>query len=150
MSVQDTMLQQQALPGTPRQDGFFMPAEWAPQDAVWMLWPYRQDNWRGKAIPAQQTFAKVAEAISRATPVFMGVPAEFMAQAKATMPANVTLVEMASDDAWMRDTGPTMVINGAAERRAVDWQFNAWGGLNGGLYADWQQDEKVAVQVSDF
>lgn len=37
MSVQDTMLQQQALPGTPRQDGFFMPAEWAPQDAVWML-----------------------------------------------------------------------------------------------------------------
>lgn len=51
MSVQDTMLQQQALPGTPRQDGFFMPAEWAPQDAVWMLWPYRQDNWRGKAIP---------------------------------------------------------------------------------------------------
>lgn len=74
MSVQDTMLQQQALPGTPRQDGFFMPAEWAPQDAVWMLWPYRQDNWRGKAIPAQQTFAKVAEAISRATPVFMGVP----------------------------------------------------------------------------
>ncbi|CNF09969.1 agmatine deiminase [Yersinia mollaretii] len=153
MSTQDSVLQSsvsQALPGTPQQDGFFMPAEWAKQDAVWMLWPYRQDNWRGKGIPAQQTFAKVAEAISRTTPVFMGVPAEFMAQAKVTMPASVTLVEMASDDAWMRDTGPTMVINGAGERRAVDWQFNAWGGLNGGLYSDWQQDEKVAAQVSDF
>lgn len=75
MSVKDPILPDtasQALPGTPQQDGFFMPAEWAPQDAVWMLWPYRQDNWRGKGIPAQQTFAKVAEAISRTTPVFMG------------------------------------------------------------------------------
>lgn len=75
MSVKDPVLQSaasQALPGTPQQDGFFMPAEWAKQDAVWMLWPYRQDNWHGKGIPAQQTFAKVAEAISRTTPVFMG------------------------------------------------------------------------------
>ena len=66
MSAQDAMLQvsaSQALPGTPRQDGFFMPAEWAKQDAVWMLWPYRQDNWRGKGAPAQQTFAKVAKVL---------------------------------------------------------------------------------------
>ncbi|OWF87075.1 agmatine deiminase [Yersinia entomophaga] len=139
-----------ALQTTPRQDGFYMPAEWAPQDAVWMLWPYRQDNWRGKGIPAQQTFAKVAEAIARATPVYMGVPAKFMEQAKATMPANITLVEMECDDAWMRDTGPTMVINGKGERRGVDWKFNAWGGLLGGLYADWRQDEKVAEQVNQF
>jgi agmatine deiminase len=29
------------------------------------------------------------------------------------MPASVTLVEMESDDAWMRDTGPTVVRNPA-------------------------------------
>lgn len=44
----------------------------------------------------------------------------------------------------------TIVINGKGERRGVDWQFNAWGGLLGGLYADWQQDEKVAEQVNQF
>ena len=25
----------------PSQDGFYMPAEWAAQQAVWMIWPYR-------------------------------------------------------------------------------------------------------------
>ncbi|MBJ7222089.1 MULTISPECIES: agmatine deiminase [unclassified Brenneria] len=132
---------------TPYQDGFVMPAEWAPQDAVWMLWPYRRDNWRDDALPAQKTFAQVAETIARKTPVIMGVPARYRDDAKRIMPANVTLVEMESDDAWMRDTGPTMVLNQAGERRGIDWRFNAWGGELGGLYEDWRQDEKVAAQV---
>ncbi|MFB1118502.1 agmatine deiminase [Dickeya dadantii] len=134
---------------TPLQDGFSMPAEWAPHDAVWMLWPYRRDNWRsqGDAIPAQRTFAAVAAAIAQTTPVIMGVPRDQMALAKSVMPAGVTLVEMESDDAWMRDTGPTVVLNDAGERRGVDWQFNAWGGALGGLYEDWRRDEQVAAQV---
>ncbi|MDX1269369.1 MAG: agmatine deiminase family protein, partial [Oceanisphaera sp.] len=33
--------------------GFHMPAEWAPQQAVWMIWPHRPDNWREQAKPAQ-------------------------------------------------------------------------------------------------
>lgn len=39
---------------TPHQDGFAMPAEWASHDAVWMIWPYRTDNWREQGIPAQK------------------------------------------------------------------------------------------------
>ena len=31
-----------------------------------------------------------------------------------------------------------------AEVRGVDWEFNAWGGLNGGLYFPWDQDALVA------
>jgi len=33
-------------------------------------------------------------------------------------------------------------------RRAVDWGFNAWGGLQGGLYFPWDQDELVARKVA--
>lgn len=29
----------------------------------------------------------------------------------------------------------------------VDWQFNAWGGLEGGLYASWEQDNAVAGTI---
>ncbi|WP_409309319.1 agmatine deiminase [Pectobacterium sp. B1J-3] len=135
------------LTTVPRQDGFMMPAEWAQHDAVWMIWPYRRDNWREDGVPAQKTFAQVATAIAQTTPVIMGVPASHMAEAKRVMPANVTLVEMESDDAWMRDTGPTMLLNSDGERRGVDWGFNAWGGELGGLYEDWRQDENVAAQV---
>ena len=132
---------------TPAADGFTMPAEWAHQQAVWMIWPFRPDNWREAGRFAQATFAKVADAIGGATPVFMGVPAQFMEQARGIMPAHVTLVEMASDDCWARDTGPTIVTNAAGECRGVDWGFNAWGGHKGGLYYPWNQDEEVAARM---
>jgi agmatine deiminase len=49
----------------------------------------------------------------------------------------------------MRDVGPTFVVNAAGKRRAVDWQFNAWGGLDGGLYFPWDQDDLVARKVAE-
>jgi agmatine deiminase len=52
-----------------------------------------------------------------------------------------------TDDAWLRDTGPTFVVDGAGARRGVDWIFNAWGGLDGGLYAPWDRDDAVAAKV---
>ncbi|WP_392565604.1 agmatine deiminase [Utexia brackfieldae] len=131
----------------PSNDGFWMPAEWAAHEAVWMLWPYRADNWRESARPAQQNYAAIAEAISAVTPVFMGVPEELIDQAKRILPSAVTIVPMESDDAWARDCGPTMVINGQGERRGIDWIFNSWGGLKGGLYYPWDKDEQVAPQI---
>ena len=32
---------------------FHMPAEWYPHQRCWMLWPYRTDNWKSNAAPAQ-------------------------------------------------------------------------------------------------
>jgi agmatine deiminase len=48
-----------------------------------------------------------------------------------------------NDDAWMRDTGPTFLVNAAGQRRGVDWRFNAWGGL----YSNWARDDAVARRV---
>ena len=42
---------------TPKADGFFMPAEFAPQDRVWMGWPHRTDTWAHGAKPAQRQYA---------------------------------------------------------------------------------------------
>jgi agmatine deiminase len=135
------------LTSRPRADGFRMPAEWEPQEAVWMMWPYRPDNWRESGRPAQAAYAEVAEAILVETPVFMGVTQALVEAARRALPAGVTVVSMESDDAWMRDVGPTVVTHSNGERRGVDWIFNAWGGLKGGLYAPWDRDEQVAPQV---
>ena len=56
----------------------------------------------------------------------------------------VHYMEIASDDAWARDVGPTFVVNGQGQVRGIDWCFNAWGGICDGLYADWEKDDKVA------
>ena len=137
------------LHGTPASDGLRMPGEFEPHEATWMLWPVRPDNWRDGAGPAQEAFARVAAAIAEAEPVRMGVTPAGMERAAATLPAGVEIVEMESDDAWMRDVGPSIVV-GEGARRGVDWQFNAWGGETGGLYSSWEKDEDVARQVLDF
>ena len=65
------------------------------------------------------------------------------------LPPEVRVVELSSDDAWMRDVGPTFVVDGRGGRRAVDWPFNAWGGLRGGLYFPWDRDDQVAQKVAE-
>ena len=57
---------------------------------------------------------------------------------------NVRVVEMSSNDSWMRDCGPTFVKNDkTGVIRAVDWDFNAWGGLYDGLYFPWDKDDII-------
>ncbi|WP_038345045.1 agmatine deiminase [Acinetobacter sp. A47] len=129
---------------------FNMYAEWHPQQCVWMIWPYRTDNWRQGAAPAQHAFIQVAEAIAKTTPVYMAVPPAEMEKAKSIVPAQITLVAIDSDDAWMRDTGPTIVKDQSGHNVAIDWVFNAWGGENGGLYSRWDKDLQVASQVAQF
>ena len=135
------------FPGTPAADGFHMPAEFEPHAGCWMLWPERPDNWREAARPAQLAFAQVAAAIAQFEPVTVGASAEHYEAARALLPEPVRVLEMAHDDAWMRDVGPSCVVNGRGAVRGVDWHFNAWGGLEGGLYFPWDQDDLVARKV---
>jgi agmatine deiminase len=138
------------LQSTPAADGFAMPAEFAPHSGCWMLWPERPDNWRDGAQPAQRAFADVAAAIARFEPVSVGVSAPNYEFARALLPPAVRVVEISHDDAWMRDVGPTFVTNRKGEKRGVDWRFNAWGGLNGGLYFPWNLDDAVAQKVLEI
>ncbi|HEY1853755.1 MAG TPA: agmatine deiminase [Solirubrobacterales bacterium] len=135
------------LDSTPKADGFRMPGEFEPHAGCWMLWPERADNWRREAGPAQAAFAAVAAAIAAVEPVTVGASAVQLERARAALPAAVRVVELAADDAWMRDVGPTFVVDGEGRRRGVDWRFNAWGGADGGLYHPWDRDERVAAAV---
>ena len=135
---------------TPKADGYRMPAEFEPQDGVWMLWPERNDNWRSGAKPAQETFCQVARAIARFEKVTMCVSAGQYQNARARLPEEIRVVEVSSNDAWVRDCGPTFLVNGQGGLRAVDWTFNAWGGLYDGLYFPWDQDALVGSEGADL
>ena len=138
------------LERSPAADGFHMPAEFAPHAGCWLLWPERPDNWRDAARPAQAAFAQVARAIAQFEPVTVGASRAQFTAARAALADAVRVVEMAHDDAWMRDVGPTCVVNRRGEVRGVDWHFNAWGGLDGGLYFPWDQDDLVARKVLEI
>ena len=134
----------------PAKDGFRMPAEWERHAGTWMLWPERPDTWRENARPAQRAFAAVAAAIAKSEPVTMGVSADQFSAARAALPAGVRVVEISSNDAWMRDVGPTFVVDRRGRVRGIDWMFNAWGGKAGGAYLDWELDDQVAPKVLEI
>ncbi len=89
----------------------------------------------GAGITRRHVIYFALAAIAEFEPVTMLVAATDYVQARAMVPAHIRLVEMTTNDAWLRDTGPTFVVNDARGVVAgVDWEFNSWGGLNGGWY----------------
>jgi agmatine deiminase len=127
-----------------------MPAEFAPHTGAYIIWPERPDNWRNGGKPAQATFVKVAEAISRFEPVTVLVSEAQYDNARGQLPPQVRVVETSNNDSWVRDCGPTFVTNGAGGLRGIDWEFNAWGGLVDGLYFPWDKDDQVAGKICEL
>ncbi|MDC7124151.1 MAG: agmatine deiminase, partial [Spirochaetales bacterium] len=135
---------------TPKKDGFRMPGEFEPQQQIWMIWPERTDNWRNGAKPAQEAYARVAEAINKFTPVTMLVSNNQYNNCVKKLSKSIRVVEMSSNDAWSRDMGPTFLVNDNGEIRACNWRFNAWGGLGNGLYFPWDKDDMIAQKICNM
>jgi agmatine deiminase len=138
-------------------EGYYMPAEFSGHQATWMLWPERTDIWRLGGKPAQHIFADIANTISEYESVVVGVNQSQYENARNRLSDRVRVIELSYDDVWIRDTGPTFLVNKDGKSCGIDWFFNAWGGIghisenNGwdltGSYFPWKLDDLVARKV---
>jgi agmatine deiminase len=129
---------------TPKQLGFHMPAEWHPHAGCWMGWPCHQHTWRHIGLErARLAFASVAKAIAQFEPVTMIVNPQDAPLAAQLCGDDVRLLPLAINDSWLRDTGPTFVINQEGKLGGIDWIHNAWGGN----YSDFALDNQIAAAV---
>lgn len=135
------------LSSTPREDGFRMPGEFELHNQCWMLWPERGDVWRNAAKPAQQNFSQVANAIINFESLTIGVSHKQYENAIQKLDPRIRIIELSYNDAWVRDNGPTFVMNDAGTLRGINWRFNAWGGLDDGMYFPWDKDDLVALKI---
>ncbi|MBQ6538999.1 MAG: agmatine deiminase [Bacilli bacterium] len=138
------------LETTPKKDGFRMPGEFEEHAGTYMIWPERPDNWRLGGKPAQKTFTEVINTIAKYEPITVVVSREQYSNALAMVDPKVRVVEMSNNDSWMRDCGATFVTDKKGNLRAIDWKFNAWGGLVDGLYFPWDQDDLVASKMAEL
>jgi len=130
---------------TPAAEGYWMPAEFEPHEATWLLWPERTDNWREGARPAQEAVLKVAAAIGHFEPVNLGVSPEHAQEVRQLTPPGVQVASIEYDDIWVRDTGPTFLVADQPDTlRSVQWRFNAWGGL----YQPFTRDLTIPREIS--
>ena len=115
-----------AVESTPVADGFRMPGEFERQEAVWLVWP-ETSEWRLEGEPAQKVVAELAAAIVGDIPVRLAVTPGQAAKARSMLTDSVGVVEITAGTGWIRDDGPTFLIDDDGARRGVDWDFNNWG-----------------------
>jgi agmatine deiminase len=132
---------------TPREAGFFMPAEWVRHACCWMAWPCRPENW-DDIERARATCVDVARAIAGFEPVTMTANAMDAGAARGALAgiADVEVVVVPSDDSWARDTAPTFVVDGRGGLAGVDWGFNAYGGI----YEEYGRTRNMARRILDL
>ncbi len=111
-----------------------MPAEWEPQEAVWMSWPVDPRLWPGRLEAIQGILANLAAALARHINVRINAdPAHHagIRRALKSSRADTLAIELfphPTNDVWCRDHGPTFVRHrDTGEIALVDWTFNAWG-----------------------
>ena len=132
----------------PAKDGFYMPAEYAPQDGVLLVWPVRPGSWGIDPTAAQRAFCDIMREAAKSETVYLLADSAHLDEARAQAGAYATILEIKTDDSWARDIGPTFVTNGSVVR-GIDWRFNAWGGSVDGLYEDYANDDVAAQAFCD-
>jgi len=79
------------------------------------------------ASQARKEYANIANTISKYEPLSMCCSEEDYDVCKKLLSENVNVISIPTDDCWMRDTGPTFVINENTKQVAgVDWIFNGY------------------------
>jgi agmatine deiminase len=132
------------IPGdTPRNRGYHMPAEWEPHNAVWLSWPHNTLTFPSLEA-VEESYIRFIVEIHRTEPVRLLIPgpvsaariSAFLINAGVSMD-QITLFPTSYSDVWIRDYGPTFVVNrGERHVAMVRWIFNAWGDKYDELLAD--------------
>ncbi|WP_308797343.1 agmatine deiminase family protein [Agromyces silvae] len=123
-----------------------MPAETAEHERTWMAFPRQNETLGDDAASAEQAYeawAEVAHAIAEFEPVTMVVDPTERDRAARMLGSHIEQVEAPLDDFWMRDFGPTFVVDDERPGLlgAVDWIFNGWGAPR---WASWKHDREIA------
>lgn len=132
-----------------------MPAESEPHARTWMAFPPPNTTFGEEGSPdlarARRAWAAVANTVVAHEPLTMLVAPGQTRLARELLDPRISLDEVALDDSWLRDSGPTFVHDssrhGGDGLHAVDWVFNGWGAQP---WAAWGQDALVAAHVADL
>ncbi|MFE4712847.1 agmatine/peptidylarginine deiminase [Paenibacillus sp. NPDC056722] len=129
----------------PKELNYTMPPEWSQHERTFISWPVQAsmcfpDNHESVC----QGYAEIIKAMAEFEPVTVIVNPDELKTVEALVGGpRVSLLPIAHNDAWLRDNGPTFVVNEEGALAGVNWKFNAWGGK----YSPWDLDDNVAPQI---
>jgi agmatine deiminase len=139
---------------TPKELGYFFPAEFAKHDATWLSWPHKEASWPGKIKTIYPVYAQFIKLVAEGEYVNINVGSEEMKKQALhylkDVSADLNRINFfihPTNDAWCRDHGPAFLINAAAEQKKIiiDWGYNAWGGK----YPPFDLDDNIPTLVAN-
>lgn len=138
---------------TPRELGYYFPAEFSRHRATWLSWPHKEASWPGKIESIYPFYAQFIKELSRSEQVCINVSDEAMKSfalqqlySAGVDVAKVSFYFNPTNDAWCRDHGPAFLINPSAENKKVivDWNYNAWGNK----YPPYDLDDVIPTRIA--
>src|SRR5665213_3098308 len=138
---------------TPRQLGYYFPAEFAPHEATWLSWPHKEASWPEKIHTIFPYYSQFVKALAQSEKVRINVSDETMKvfAIKHLQQAGADLTQVQfffnpTNDAWCRDHGPAFLINPKAAQKKiiVDWGYNAWGNK----YPPFDLDDNIPTLIA--
>lgn len=139
---------------TPRELGYYFPAEFAPHRATWLSWPHKEASWPDKIHSIYPNYCDFIKELTAGERVCINVNDEAMQSfaIKYLQEAGVDLHKVdffihPTNDAWCRDHGPAFLINPAAAqpKAIVDWDYNAWGNK----YPPYELDDVIPTLIGN-
>ncbi len=120
---------------TPKQSGFFMPAEWQKHSAVWLAWPYDETTFPDRIPAAEAVFVQMIKYIHKSETVKLLVLDHNMKNHVVALLEKVEVdikkinfFETKFADVWTRDYGPIFLVHRSEKTLAwTKWKYNAYG-----------------------
>lgn len=132
---------------------FYQAAEYAPMDAVWLIWPKveHKSGYINEAVTKQ-----IIESLIPSVKIKLVVANDSMKQVAKKMLADslfskgyVELMNFNYNEFWARDFGPAFLINNKGEKAMADFMFNDWGYSDtADAYA--RTDEKLDENIAAY
>lgn len=138
---------------TPKDLGYYFPAEFDEHSATWLSWPHKEASWPGKIETIFPVYARFIKLLAEGERVNINVSDAAMKKAALRYleagDADLKQVEFffhPTNDAWCRDHGPSFLINPQAKQKKiiVDWGYNAWGGK----YPPFDLDDQIPTLIA--
>src|SRR5690606_26682080 len=92
-----------------------------------------------------RAWSAVANAVAEFEPLTMVVDPGETERARRMLDPAIEVLEAPLDEFWMRDFGPTFVVDESGALGAVDWVFNGWGAPE---WASWRKSAEIARTVA--
>jgi len=130
--------------------GLRWPAEWEPHEATWIAWPHNHATWPNKLEDVARFFTKLVRILSEVELVHVLAGGNQVVEDAARHlqgMGNVVLHDIVTNDAWIRDFGPTFVQRSDQQKLvAINWRYNAWGEK----YRPFDSDQAAGARVAEF